>query len=66
MPQTKSTVVKKPRKKPVPKAAPAHDDIAKKAYEIYEQKGRPEGKDIEHWIEAEKMLKGRKSRKKAS
>ena len=33
------------------------DAIAKKAYEIYEQRGREDGKDFEHWLEAEMLVK---------
>ena len=39
--------------------------IAKKAYELYEQSGRIDGKDVEHWIEAEKIVFGAKKKKKA-
>lgn len=28
-------------------------DIAKKAYEIWEAEGRPEGRDVAHWHQAE-------------
>ena len=33
------------------------DAIAKKAYEIYEERGREDGRDCEHWLEAEKIVK---------
>ncbi|GMR04646.1 MAG: hypothetical protein BMS9Abin23_0548 [Thermodesulfobacteriota bacterium] len=33
-----------------------HEDIAKKAYELFEKSGRVHGRDVEHWCEAEKML----------
>ncbi len=33
------------------------DMIARKAYEIYEERGREEGKDFEHWLEAETRIK---------
>jgi hypothetical protein len=32
------------------------DAIAKKAYEIYEERGREHGKDFEHWLEAEAII----------
>lgn len=32
------------------------DAIAKKAYEIYEERGREHGKDLEHWLEAEAII----------
>lgn len=42
-----------------PKAAKpvvTRDMIAKRAYEIWERKGRPIGKDLENWQEAEREL----------
>lgn len=32
------------------------DAIAKKAYAIYEERGREHGKDFEHWLEAEAII----------
>ena len=34
--------------------------IEKKAYEIYEQRGREPGKELEDWLEAEKIIKRKK------
>ena len=34
------------------------DCIRKKAYELWEKKGRISGKDLEIWLEAEKIVKG--------
>jgi len=31
-----------------------HDCIALMAYEIWEEEGKPEGRELEHWIAAEK------------
>ena len=33
--------------------------IAKKAYELYEQRGRQEGRALEDWLNAESQLLGR-------
>jgi hypothetical protein len=33
------------------------DDIARRAYEIYEARGAQNGYDLDHWLEAEKQLK---------
>ena len=30
-----------------------HPDIAKRAYELWEHAGRPAGKDVEYWLQAE-------------
>ena len=35
-----------------------HDQIAKRAYEIWVAKGRPQGKDLENWQQAERELRG--------
>jgi len=39
-----------------PDAGPAHDEVAKKAYAIYQEEGRPQGHADEHWSEAEGQL----------
>lgn len=31
--------------------------IAQKVYELYEQSGRVEGRDLEHWLEAERLIR---------
>ncbi|HEY5227702.1 MAG TPA: DUF2934 domain-containing protein [Opitutaceae bacterium] len=36
--------------------APSHADIAAEATIIWERKGRPEGRDQEIWLEAERLL----------
>jgi hypothetical protein len=36
--------------------APSIEDIAARAYDIYEREGRPEGRDLEHWLAAETQL----------
>jgi hypothetical protein len=33
--------------------------IARKAYEIYEERGKEHGKDFEHWLEAEATIKAK-------
>lgn len=40
------------RAKPV-----THDQIAQRAYEIFVERGRPEGRDLEHWLLAETQLR---------
>ena len=39
------------------------DKIARVAYELFEKSGRPHGKDVEHWIEAEAIVLGKKKKK---
>jgi hypothetical protein len=33
------------------------EDIAARARELWEQKGRPEGRDLEFWLQAEKEIR---------
>jgi hypothetical protein len=39
--------------------APA-DDISRRAYELWENEGKPEGADLRHWLQAEQELSARK------
>jgi len=36
-----------------------HDKIAIVAYELYEKSGRIEGRNMENWVEAERIVKAR-------
>jgi len=36
--------------------------IAKKAYELYEKRGRKAGHTVDDWLEAERIVKGKLSR----
>ncbi len=36
--------------------------IAKKAYELYEKRGRKAGHSMDDWLEAERIIKGKVSR----
>ncbi len=35
------------------------EDISRRAYELWEQEGRPESRDLEHWLRAEQELRAR-------
>ena len=35
---------------------PSHEEIARRAYEIFVERGRPDGRDLDHWLEAETQL----------
>jgi hypothetical protein len=37
---------------------PSHDEIARRAYALYEAEGRPDGRHLEHWTRAESELAG--------
>ncbi|MEW6144097.1 MAG: DUF2934 domain-containing protein [Thermodesulfobacteriota bacterium] len=39
-----------------------HDKIARVAYELYEKSGCVHGKDVEHWLEAETIVFGKKKK----
>jgi replicative DNA helicase len=34
-----------------------HQQIFRLAYDIYERNGRVEGRDLDHWLEAERIVK---------
>jgi hypothetical protein len=46
-----------PRPKPVPTAKPTLEDIAKRAYEIYVEKGCQPGQCEQNWKQAEQELR---------
>lgn len=37
---------------------PSEEEIARRAYELYVQRGGEQGKDVEDWARAEKELNG--------
>jgi hypothetical protein len=39
---------------------PRHDEIARRAYEIYEARGREPGRATDDWLQAERELAGRR------
>ena len=42
---------------------PGHDRVARRAYEIFQQRGGQPGRDLDDWLEAEREL-GRRHRRK--
>ncbi len=36
-------------------------EVAQVAYELYEQRGRTDGHDLEDWLRAEEILRGRQA-----
>jgi hypothetical protein len=34
-----------------------HETIARRAYSLWEQSGRPDGRDLEYWLKAESLLR---------
>ena len=41
------------------KASPTQEDIARRAYELFIQRGYEHGHDMEDWLQAERDLNGR-------
>ncbi len=39
-----------------PETEPVHDEVAQKAYALYEKEGRPQGHDKQNWLQAEAQL----------
>ena len=37
---------------------PTQEEISARAYQIFVERGCPEGRDLEHWLEAEAQLRG--------
>jgi hypothetical protein len=46
---------------PAATARPSDEEIARRAYEIYEREGRQPGTDLQNWLAAEAELTGIKS-----
>jgi hypothetical protein len=57
--KTKATVIKAPSRSASRRPAPVwsieelHERIQRRAYELWEREGRPEGRDHAHWQQAE-------------
>jgi hypothetical protein len=39
--------------------APSQDDIARRAYDLYQARGAEQGRDMEDWLRAERELRER-------
>lgn len=49
-----------PHSDPVESAEPIHDEVTKRAQEIYMEKGCPQGQDDQIWLQAEIELRHKK------
>jgi len=38
------------------KAKPSHDEVSRKAYEIYQAECCPQGRETQHWLQAEAQM----------
>lgn len=45
---------------------PTCEEISALAYHLYEQEGRPSGRHVEHWLQAELLLNMRAAEEKAA
>jgi Protein of unknown function (DUF2934) len=59
----KAATPKTATKKSTPSKESAQDKIARVAYELYEKSGYVHGRDVEHWLEAELIVLGKKKGK---
>lgn len=66
MPEPKKTKQAAAGKRAGKNESALRDAIARKAYEIYEERGREHGKDFEHWLEAETIVKAEMRKLKKS
>jgi hypothetical protein len=39
------------------KSTVSHDEIARRAYHLWEEGGRPDGRAVQYWLEAEAQLR---------
>jgi DUF2934 family protein len=46
------------RESPEHRVNPAEDRIRQRAYELWEQSGRPEGSEMDFWLQAEREIVG--------
>ena len=56
-----ATIKTKRASKPRPTQEITSEQIARRAYFIWEQQGKPAGKEAEHWMLAEKQIKAEQS-----
>ena len=40
-------------------STPSHDEIARRAYQLWHEYGSPTGRDLETWLNAERQLKAK-------
>lgn len=56
MPKTKSTSAPKPKTSRAKKSAPTHEEISRRAYEIYLERNGAPGDPHSDWLQAEAEL----------
>ncbi|HLE25924.1 MAG TPA: DUF2934 domain-containing protein [Thermodesulfobacteriota bacterium] len=63
MAKEKVSSQKKPRRKMELDERTLQEMIAKKAHELYEKRGGGHGSDLDDWLEAERIVMGKKRKK---
>jgi len=63
MAKEKVSSSKKPRRKMELDERTLQEMIAKKAHELYEKRGGGHGSDLDDWLEAERIVIGKKRKK---
>ena len=58
-------VLRKPRGKAQEPLAIDRDEVARVAYALYEQRGRTDGRDLDDWLSAERMVKPQRLREQS-
>jgi Protein of unknown function (DUF2934) len=60
--------MQKPTMKKIPESVPSvteenrEEEIRRRAYELYDERGREDGHDVEDWLRAEAEINGRSER----
>ncbi len=62
MAKAREKVPKKPKEKAGQEIESLREMIAKKAFEIYEKRGKEPGRDLDDWLEAERIIKRTRKR----
>jgi hypothetical protein len=57
-PKTRAPQVSRP--KTIEPSAVSYEQIAVRAYQIWQENGEPGGTEMENWLEAERQLKARR------
>ena len=58
-------VKKKPPRKTASVPQNPHEQIRRRAYQLYEERGRDDGHDLDDWLRAEREVAGGRTRKSA-
>jgi len=56
MPKARTTTSETPKKTRKARSGPSHDDIAARAYQIYQERGYTPGDPMQDWLRAEREL----------